>query len=123
MRSTTSNFDVDRARKYPGVERATIILVQGTISRGVSWRYNFCDASVTKHHGTERQNRVSGRAEVLGRDADYTDAPRELSHEVPQAVVCRRLPPIRGASVIEHWEAQCERRRCYLWCLRGCSDG
>jgi hypothetical protein len=30
---------------------------------------------------------------------------RKLSHEMQQAVVCRRFLPIRSASVAEHWNA------------------
>jgi len=47
----------------------------------------------------------------------------ELTHEMQQAVVCRRLPPLRSASVVEYWNTQCARRRSCLSYLRGRSDG
>src|SRR5262249_17582107 len=48
---------------------------------------------------------------------------RGLSHEMQQAVVCRRLSPPHGASVVEYWNTQCARRRSCFSCLRGRSDG
>ncbi len=44
------------------------------------------------------------------------------SHEMQQAVVCRRLPPLRSASVVGYWNTQCARRRSCLSQLRGRSD-
>src|SRR5262245_50774152 len=40
-----------------------------------------------------------------------------------QAVVCRRLPPLRSAPVVEYWNTQCARRRSCLSYLRGRPDG
>src|ERR1700724_1568986 len=40
-----------------------------------------------------------------------------------QAVVCRRLPPLRSASVVEYWSTRCARRRSCPSSLRGRSDG
>src|SRR6476659_114902 len=39
-----------------------------------------------------------------------------------QAVVCRRLPALRSASVVEYWNTPCAQRRSCLSYLRGCSD-
>src|SRR5258707_14895628 len=48
---------------------------------------------------------------------------KELTHEMQEAVVCRRLRPVRSASVVEYWNTQCARRRSCLSYLRGRSDG
>ena len=46
----------------------------------------------------------------------------ELTHDMQQAVVCRRLLAICSASVVESWTARGARRRSCLSCLRGRSD-
>ncbi len=43
-------------------------------------------------------------------------------HEMQQAGVCHRLPPLRSASAAEYWNTQCARRRFCLSHLRGRSD-
>jgi hypothetical protein len=59
----------------------------------------------------------------VGPNSSSFSTSRELSREMQQAVVCRRLPPLRSAFVVEHWNTQCARRRSCLSYLRGRSDG
>jgi hypothetical protein len=67
------------------------------------------------------EDRVRGKLDL--NDSSSFSNERELTHEVQQAVVCRRLPPLRSASVVEYWNTQCARRRSCLSYLRGRSDG
>jgi len=46
----------------------------------------------------------------------------ELTHDMQQAVVCRRLHRLCSVSVVECWTARGARRRPCLSCLRGRSD-
>src|SRR5215470_2166684 len=56
-------------------------------------------------------------------DSSSFSTETELTHGMQQAVVCRRLPPLRSASIVEYWTTQCARRRSCLSYLRGRSDG